>query len=530
MHRRECLFWIAIVAIALLPATAVAQTVVEGQTDSGAYHMFMVPDGWQPADGLVIWNHGFSLSPVGPVSDLGPLVDLQLSEGYAVAASSYSQTGWALFQAPGDLEAMFGEFVDQFGMPDQTFVTGASLGGAVTLQALETANLGNVVGAMPICGAIAGSRNWFAGLDLRLIYDAVCGSVPGAAIPGGASGLPFPLDPGFDTNAMAAAVHACTGILAPASLRTPEQAARLATILDIGGIPESFLLTDMGYVTFALADLSWDPTKLGGMPALSNTDVDYGDADVNANIARVSADPATAQFLLDHYTPNGQVGNTKIVSIHTDKDGLVFVENESEYAAVVPPENLSVGIVVEDVPSHCGFTSAETVAAWETLRGWVAGLPQPDAVALQATCQAIDAGGLAPGPCRFDPTYDVADLDDRVLPRLTCDEDMDTLCLLDGRFQAEVEWTDFQDQSGSGRVSDVRTAKTGVFYFFDPENLEITVKALDGRGHNGRFWIFYGSLTNVEFELTVTDTTTGLTKVYENPSGNFASVGDTTAF
>jgi hypothetical protein len=42
--------------------------------------------------------------------------------------------------------------------------------------------------------------------------------------------------------------------------------------------------------------------------------------------------------------------------------------------------------------------------------------------------------------------------------------------------------------------------------------------------------VFYGSLTNVAFTLTVTDTATGRSRVYENPQGHFASSGDTAAF
>jgi hypothetical protein len=58
----------------------------------------------------------------------------------------------------------------------------------------------------------------------------------------------------------------------------------------------------------------------------------------------------------------------------------------------------------------------------------------------------------------------------------------------------------------------------------------MVVKVLDARGVNGRFWVFYGSLTNVRFELTVTDTETGVERVYRNASGVFASRGDTEAF
>ncbi len=47
---------------------------------------------------------------------------------------------------------------------------------------------------------------------------------------------------------------------------------------------------------------------------------------------------------------------------------------------------------------------------------------------------------------------------------------------------------------------------------------------------NERFWVFYGALSNVEYEMTVTDTLTGNVNTYSNPSGRFASVGDTEGF
>jgi len=56
------------------------------------------------------------------------------------------------------------------------------------------------------------------------------------------------------------------------------------------------------------------------------------------------------------------------------------------------------------------------------------------------------------------------------------------------------------------------------------------VKVLDGRPINGTFWVFSGALSNVEYTITVTDTTTGAVKTYFNPSGQLASVADTSAF
>ncbi|MFL6293237.1 MAG: hypothetical protein ACJ759_20270, partial [Thermoanaerobaculia bacterium] len=103
------------------------------------------------------------------------------------------------------------------------------------------------------------------------------------------------------------------------------------------------------------------------------------------------------------------------------------------------------------------------------------------------------------------------------------------LCLNGGRFAVEVAWKDFQNQTGQGTAIPF-TADTGYFWFFDAANVELAIKVLDGRGLNGKFWVFYGALSNVEYTITVTDTQTGSVREYRNPSGRFASVGDTGAF
>ena len=53
---------------------------------------------------------------------------------------------------------------------------------------------------------------------------------------------------------------------------------------------------------------------------------------------------------------------------------------------------------------------------------------------------------------------------------------------------------------------------------------------MDGRSVNGKFWVLYGALSNVEYTITVTDTQTGAVKTYFNPQGQLASVADTDAF
>lgn len=84
--------------------------------------------------------------------------------------------------------------------------------------------------------------------------------------------------------------------------------------------------------------------------------------------------------------------------------------------------------------------------------------------------------------------------------------------------------------SGSGQAVDL-TADTGYFWFFNPANIEVIVKLLDGCTVNNRFWVFAGGLTNVNTSITVTDTTTGASRTYTNPAGTpFQPIQDTGAF
>ncbi len=110
-----------------------------------------------------------------------------------------------------------------------------------------------------------------------------------------------------------------------------------------------------------------------------------------------------------------------------------------------------------------------------------------------------------------------------------CETSPTRLCLAGGRFALEVAWTDFAGNTGVGTATAL-TSDTGHFWFFSPSNVELVVKVLDGRGVNGKFWLFYGALSSVGYTLTITDTQTGATRTYTNPSGRLASVADTSAF
>jgi hypothetical protein len=111
-----------------------------------------------------------------------------------------------------------------------------------------------------------------------------------------------------------------------------------------------------------------------------------------------------------------------------------------------------------------------------------------------------------------------------------CVPDATTLCLNNARFQVRVDWNvSDQGTSGVGHTQPL-TGDTGAFWFFTPNNLEVIVKVVDGRPFNGRFWVFIGSLSDVEYSVTVRDLVTDHVNSYVNHQGTLQSVGDTAAF
>jgi hypothetical protein len=107
----------------------------------------------------------------------------------------------------------------------------------------------------------------------------------------------------------------------------------------------------------------------------------------------------------------------------------------------------------------------------------------------------------------------------------SCRPDATTLCLLGNRFAATVTWQNQFNNFviGSGMAVPL-SSETGTFYFSDPSNKELLVKILNFGDHIA---VFYGSLSNLQYTLQVTDTVIGGTKTYFNPPGTFCGGLDT---
>jgi hypothetical protein len=112
----------------------------------------------------------------------------------------------------------------------------------------------------------------------------------------------------------------------------------------------------------------------------------------------------------------------------------------------------------------------------------------------------------------------------------SCVEGPETLCLLGGRFRVEARWRNRRDGTSGDAGAVGSNGESGSFWFFGPGNLELTVKVLDGRALNDRFWVFFAALSDVEYWVTVTDTQTGAVRTYHNPPGTLCGQRDTAAF
>lgn len=268
-------------AIALAAAAGVASaqapTTLTGTTPGGANYTIRVPAGWQPGGPLVMVHRGYSFDFDDDVST-GPLAELQLSQGYAIAASGLRTRGWALFDAIDDNWALYQRFVQLVGEPGRVIAAGGSMGGLVSLKQAEDPRFADRIDAVyALCPPAAGSRAWESGFDLKLSYDAICRGVGGGEFPRGDEPWPWALnlaDVPDDLSNLAldgpmvralARIQQCTGLLVPSFLRTPPQRDRLADLKRISGIDDDeFLALNLGYATFGLAELVRAPDKLAG--------------------------------------------------------------------------------------------------------------------------------------------------------------------------------------------------------------------------------------------------------------------------
>ena len=436
-------FFVALVmsalGLCLVPISAAAAvTTITGTLSDGATFKIEVPGNWNHT--LLLYSHGYVVpGDPNPARDVGDPATgaFLLSQGYALAGSSYAHTGWALQEAIPDQIATLDIFNTQVGTPSRTIAWGHSLGGIITAGLLQT-HPERFDAALPMCGVVAGGvAVWNEGLDAEFVIKQLLA-------PSSTLQLVHITDPNN--------LNVAEGILVQAN-STPAGKARIALAAAVGDLPGWFTAgspepssTDFatqeanqfkwltrvdGPFVFALrGELEF---RAGGNPSW-NTGVNYAkqlessidnaevqalyqqaglslDADLAslAGAARISADSGAVDFLTQHIVFNGNLGGKPVLTIHTTGDGLVLNSDEQAYRSVAQDAKDSQLLRQAFVhrAGHCTFTPAETIAALRALEsrlntGRWAGATDPDA--LNSAAAALGPlNSLPPSYLAFEP-------------------------------------------------------------------------------------------------------------------------------
>jgi pimeloyl-ACP methyl ester carboxylesterase len=321
---------------------------------NGAKFRIDIPDNWN--GGLVMYCHGYSaVSGTYKDGKLPPVLAVFTNQGYALAQSGYAAGGWAIQEAVEDTEALRRYFIDKYGKPKETFITGHSMGGFLTMMFMERFPTSYDAG-LALCGPLASASYFMArgAFDVRVIFDYY---FPGALPP------PDKVPADFkNTPELAKQIQALMD----------SQADKAAALLRYSGLHNTKdLAGTVTFITYLLLDLE---QRSGGNP-FDNRNVIYESPDdynaLNDGVKRYTADPHAAEYIRTWYTPTGKLSHP-VLAIHTTYDPLVPVripERYLELTALSGSEDLFVQQYVKH-DGHCTILPNEIAAGFSELRTW----------------------------------------------------------------------------------------------------------------------------------------------------------------
>jgi pimeloyl-ACP methyl ester carboxylesterase len=339
-----------------------------GKLGSAVYRIEM-PDKWNGE--LVLWAHGYRGSGTELSTESPPqAVRKQLiDQGYAWGASSYSENGYTPGIGADDTLALKKFFVDKFGAPKRTYLTGASMGGNVITLSLE--NFGNEYdGALAVCGALAGEEE----IDYLTSWAMVGEYLSGVTIPLGQG-----------AQAVTQALLTNMGTALGAAQTPTDKGKRFANVMqNLTGGPRPFFkegFVDQYLVNFGL--LIADPNRQGlTSRASTNEGVNYHidpsfgltDAALNAGVRRLTADSSArdANAHPDAAPTTGRI-TKPLLTLHGTGDLFVPITQEQSYQAKVKAAGKSELFVARAIRSagHCKFSDDEYTTAFNDLANWV---------------------------------------------------------------------------------------------------------------------------------------------------------------
>ncbi len=376
---------------------------------NGAAYQIEVPANWNGK--LVMYAHGYA----GTGAILGvnaPSIRRHLIQnGYAWAASSYSKNYYDVRAGVEDTNALalaFNNIATKNGRalpaPTRTYITGHSMGGHITAAAIEdeaykaAINKVKYHGAVPMCGVVG---------DTELFNEFGAMQVTAQALAGYAS---HPLDKWADIQAQVTSALFTTFPSVP----TAAGMKYLSVLQNITGGPRPMF--DLGIAFGGSFPSAWgtfgsDGTVTGilNKSVVDTTAYTYtidgdaaGSTALNAAAQKWVPAPAANRYRTDglRWIPQVQGEfSIPVVSIHTLGDLFVPFSMEQVYQKRAAAKGNSGWLVQRAIrgASHCDFTTAEQVDAFDAMIKWERdGIkPAGDDVVTPATVAATSYG------CKF---------------------------------------------------------------------------------------------------------------------------------
>jgi hypothetical protein len=366
--------------------------------DGGAAYRIEVPRRWNGE--LVVFAHGSHGTSPKFVPfvwvDNPELRQYYIDQGYAWAASSYEVNGADTGLMVRDTVRMLDVFTAVTGRhPHRRYITGESLGGDVTVTAIEHFP-GTFAGAMPYCGVLGGVRLFDFSLDASVLAAALTGAP-----------LTFPAQPGpdftaeYDALARAELPLLGTGLAGGGAVTLTDLGQRWAAAIQqrSGGARPGF---DAAFAWWnsiggspinpGLADL---PVLLAEYPGVDGGTLEVADGnltgnqhtvyrlresgpltpqerELNAAVLRVAPTATPSQTLSGLVAIHGTPG-IPVLSLHGVDDLAVPLSMEQSYARQVAAHgqrNLFVSRAIRSV-AHCDFTQTELRRGFDDLVRWV---------------------------------------------------------------------------------------------------------------------------------------------------------------
>lgn len=103
-------------------------------------------------------------------------------------------------------------------------------------------------------------------------------------------------------------------------------------------------------------------------------------------------------------------------------------------------------------------------------------------------------------------------------PSAVCTPTANRVCLNSNRYAVELKYRT-PDGTQNNATAIKYTENSALYWFSGPDNIEMVVKVLNACGLNSHYWVYGAAATDLQFDLTVTDTKSGKVKTYSHAAG-----------